>query len=66
MRVTATDVLYAAEWNGARTGPDVECLRSVPDTNVLLPAKTVSVNKPASVEAQSEKGEPSSLFMPFL
>lgn len=55
---TATDVLYAAERNGARTGPDAECLRSVPDTNVHPPAKTVSVNKPASVEAQSEKGEP--------
>lgn len=55
-RVAATDVLYAAERNGAeRIGPDAKRLRSVPDTNVLLPAKTVSVNKPASVEAQSSK-----------
>lgn len=44
------------ERSGAeRIGPDAKRLRSVPDTNVLLPAKTVSVNKPASVEAQSSK-----------
>lgn len=71
MRAAATDVLYAAERNGAeRIGPDAERLRSVPDTNVLLPAKTVSVNKPASVEAQSSKkgrlpGRPIPLYSSF-
>lgn len=54
IRAAATDVLYAAEWNGADRTGRAECLQSVPDTNVLLPAKTVSVNKPASVG--SEKG----------
>lgn len=48
-------MFYMRQNGTERIGPDAKRLRSVPDTNVLLPAKTVSVNKPASVEAQSSK-----------